>query len=157
MDGLLKHGDSIGEIGNSCNVFVDAEYSEMVSRPDDLFDEVRGGGALGVHLDLRAETGVNHKREVERLLGFRLKDFDFLRIAFFGNLESFRGKIGGGAIVLIEDADEHVDEIHFDLDGGAVLYGVVAGRSGGNRLTGFAFVCLRPRRTIRILLLWSTR
>ena len=154
-DSVLENGDFIGVIGDASDVFVETENGEAIARSNDLLDEMSGGGALGGHFDLRAEAGVNHEREVERLLCFPFENFDFLRIAFLGDLEGFDGKIGRRAIVFVEDADKNVDQIDPYLDRGAALNRIVGGGNGVLGLGGFAgrgLVLLRPGRAVRVLL-----
>src|SRR6267154_2281334 len=154
-NGILEHGDFVGEVGNLRDVLVEAEDGQVITGANDLLDEMSGGGALGRHADLCAKARVNHERKVERLLGFAFENFNFLWLAFFDNLKSFDGQVCRGTIIVIENADENVYEIDLHFDGGATLNRVVGSHNGVIRLGRFAsssFVFLRPGRTIGILL-----
>ncbi len=154
-DSVLELGDAVGEFGDVRNVLVKTKDGEAIPGTNHLLNEMSGGSALLGHADLRAEAGVNHESNVERLLSFPFKHFDFLRITFFLNLKCFDGKVGGGPIIFVEDADENVDEVYFDFDGGAALDRVVVRFHSVRGLRSFSrcrFVFLRPGRAIGIIL-----
>ena len=70
-----------------------------------------------------AEAGIDHEREIEWLLRFGLEDGELLFDAFLENLEGFAREIGSGAIVIVEDAGEHVDQLDVYPDFSALLLG----------------------------------
>src|ERR1700719_3277956 len=86
---------------------------------------MRGRLLLKSDFLVRAEAGIDHQREVERQLRFRLEDVDFLLDAFLEKLERFARKIRRGAIVLVEYADQHVDQIYADANAAALRRGVL--------------------------------
>ena len=87
---------------------------------------MRSGILLGSHFLVRAQAGIDHQSKIQRLLGFRLKDIDLLLHAFLENLKGFDGQVRGGAVVVVENADQHVHKIDVDLDGAARRDGAVA-------------------------------
>jgi len=114
--GGLQDGNVVGEGGKLGDVFVEVENGETVARPEHLADKMRSGFLLKGDFLAGAEAGVNHKGQVERLLGLSFEDFDFLEDAFFIEFEGINRQVGGGTIVVIEDAGEDVDEIDVNLD-----------------------------------------
>ena len=70
------------------------------------------------------------KESFERLKSFGFELIDFLLDAFLEKLKGFEGKIGRGTIVLVEDANEHVDEVDGDANA-AALGGGILGIGGG--------------------------
>src|SRR5882724_10280034 len=64
-------------------------------------------------------------RNTRRMKSFGFELIDFLRDAFFEELKGFEGKIGRGAIVLVEDADEDVDEIDGDANAATLRGGIL--------------------------------
>ena len=105
--------------------FVERINRQVILGTQDLADEARGGLLFESNFLVGAEAGVDHQHDVDRLLGFRLENFDFLLYPFFKELEGFDGQIGRGAIVVVEHADEDVDEI--DADANAIALGGVGG------------------------------
>jgi hypothetical protein len=90
--------------------------------------------------------------------------------AFFKNLEGLDGQVWSGAVVVIQNADEHVNEIDADANA-ALLRGFVIGiaitivfinglrrtgvfwrRAGGTGRGGLGFWFSRPRRTVGAVL-----
>jgi len=82
---------------------------------------MRGGLLLEGNFLVGAEAGVDHQREIERLLGFGLENFDFLPHAFFKELKGLDGEVRRRAIVLVENAGEDADKIHIDANLATVL------------------------------------
>jgi len=134
-DGGLQIGDVIGKRGDLGDVLVEAEDREAVTGAQHLTNEVGGSFLFEGNFLVGAEARVNHDGEVQRLKSFGFELIDFLLDALFEELEGFEGKIGRGTIVLVEDADEHVDEVDGDADAPALCGGIlrVGGRSGRRR------------------------
>ena len=65
---------------------------------------MRGGLFFEGNFLIRTQARIDHQREVERLLRFGFKDFDFLERALFVDLKSFDGQIGRGLAVVIKHA-----------------------------------------------------
>jgi len=152
--GPLQKGHVIGEAGALVDVFIEGEDGQAVAGAQDLTDEMGGGFLLEADLFVGAETGVDHQCKIERLRSFGLEDFDFLLNAFLKELKNFLGKIGSGAIFIVEDADEDIDEIDVDLNAatlfGRVLRIVRGGRWGGlDNLAGLAYGRRGGSRSVR--------
>src|SRR5216684_9408148 len=147
-NGGLQLGDVIGKGSELGDVFVDREDGQAIAWPQHLADEVGSGFLLEADLLVRAEAGINHDGEVQRLGGFRLELVDFLLDAFFKQLEGFLGEVGGGAVLIVEDADENVDEVDVDADAAALGGGVLRIVSGGRRrgLDDFSRLAVGSRR-----------
>src|SRR5260370_8718570 len=85
---------------------------------------------------------------------FRMEDLNLLLDTFFEELKSFARQIGRGTIVVVEHADQHVDEIDVDANASTLLPAVL-------RIVSFnGLACRRvanltllpPGRTIRLTL-----
>src|ERR1700674_3302926 len=163
--GLLEGGNIVGECRDLRYVFVEGVNREAVAGAENLPDEVRGGLLLERNFLVGAEAGVDHEREIERLLGFGLKNFYFFLPSFFKDLKSLDGQVRGGAIVLVKNAAEHADQIHVDANLAALLgrigdwiRTVVAGVNGSRRGrvrrrgSGARRLRLSPGRTVRLAL-----
>src|SRR6266446_3033491 len=120
---VLRPGDRLSVFLG--DVFVEAEDGEAVAGTQHLANEVGSGFLFESDFLVGAEAGVNHDGEVERLKRFGFELIDFLLDAFFEELEGFEGKIGRGTIVLVEDANEHVDEVDGDADAAALGGGIL--------------------------------
>jgi len=161
--GFLEGGNVVREGRDLRDVFIESENREAVAGAENLADEVRGGLLFEGNFLVRAEAGVDHEREIERLLGFGLEDFDFLLHAFFKELKGLDGQVRRRAIVLVQNAGEHIDEVHIDADFAAILrrvWGwvrtVIAGVDGSGRgrvgRGGSRARRLRPGRPIGLVL-----
>ena len=130
-----KVGDVVGEAGELRDVFADGKHGEAIARAQNLANKMRGGFLFEGDLLVGAEAGVDHEREIEWLLRFGLEDVELLFDAFLENLKGFAREIRSGAIVLVEDAGEHADELDVYADFAALLlgrdFGVVVERIDG--------------------------
>src|SRR6266568_3821230 len=171
-NGGLQSGNVVREGGDLGDVFIKREHGEAVARAQNLADEVRGGFLLEGDFLVRAQAGVDHQGEVQRLRSLGLENIDLLRHAFFKKLEGFAREIRSRAIVVVQDAHQDVDEIDVDADAAALSGGILrifrrGGRRGLDDLSRFArgrgsgsltgcgsrgLGLLRPGRTIRLVL-----
>src|SRR5438046_2603095 len=101
-----------------CHILVERKNRQAISRPYHLPDEMSCSFLLKRDFFVCAHARVNHQREVERQGSFRLEDVNFLLVAFIEKLKSFAWQIRGRAIVLVENADQHSNQI--DADANAV-------------------------------------
>src|SRR5712691_1397501 len=119
-NGGLQLGDVIGKRRDLRYVFVEREDGQAIAGAQHLADKMGGGFLLEADLLVGAEAGVDHDSEVQRLGGFGLELVDLLFNAFFKELEGLFGKVGGGSVLFVEDADENIDEIDVDADAAAL-------------------------------------
>jgi len=133
-DSALQISDVIGKRSDLSNILIEAEDGKAIPGAQHLANEVGSGFLLEGDFLVGTEARVNHDGKVERLKSFGFELIDLLLDAFFKELEGFEGKIGCGAIVFVEDADENIDEIDGDADasalGGRILH-IVGGGCGG--------------------------
>ena len=78
-----------------------------------------------------AQARIDHQRQVEGLLRFRLENFDLLLYAFFIHLELVRGEAERGTSVLVQHARQHADEV--DLEAKAPVLILVVSVARRNR------------------------
>src|SRR6266852_3135067 len=121
----LQLGDVIGKRCELRHVFIEGKHGQAIARAQHLADKMGGGFLLEADLLVGAEAGVDHNGEVQRLGGFRLELVDLLFNAFFKELEGLFGKVGGGSVLFVEDADENIDEIDVDADAAALRSGIL--------------------------------
>ena len=63
------------------------KHRHAVAGPHDPRDETRGRSGLEFHVLEFAQAGIDHQRQIEGLLRFRLEDLDLLGLAFFVQFE----------------------------------------------------------------------
>ena len=118
-DRRLKSGHIVGKPGRMLlDIFIEGKNRQAISGPNNLADKMSRGFLLKRDFFVCAHARVNHQREVERQGSFRLEDVDFLLVAFIEKLKGFAWQIRGRAIVLVENADQHSNQI--DVDANAV-------------------------------------
>src|ERR1700674_710659 len=114
--GVLQPGYIVREGHQLRNRVGEFIYRHTVARTDNLSYESGGSLRFKRQLFQLAQTGVQHEGQVQRLLRFGLEDFDLLWLAFFIDLELIAREVRGGAIVLIQDTGEDVNQIYINLD-----------------------------------------
>src|SRR5207245_8922576 len=121
--------------------------SQPVTRAQNLPNKVGSGFLFEGDFLVSAHAGVDHDRQVQRLRSFRLELVDLLLNAFLEKLESLSGQVRGRAVLFVEHADKHINEVHVDADaaplGGGILRFVLW--SAWRRLHGFSWLAIRSR------------
>ena len=102
-----------------------------VAGPYHLAYEMSGGLALKLQFPLLAQTRIQHQRKVDGLLRLRLENLNFLRLPFLVNFKLIAGQIRSRPVIFIEHARDHIDQIHFDVDGPTLIFSFVGNRSSG--------------------------
>ena len=172
----LQIGDVIRKRCNLRHVFIERENGQPVAGPQYLANKMGGAFLLEADLLVGAQAGVDHDRQVQGLRSLGLESVDLLFNALFKELESLPGKVGGGAVFLVKDADKNIDEIDVDADAAALgggLLGIVPGgrrpglddfsgfplrrRAGGGVGANAGFRLLRPGRAVGLVLGKCTR
>ena len=72
------------------------EHAQAIAGAHHLDDEMRRGLAFKTQFLERAEAGVHHQGEIERLIRFRLEALDLLRQALFAKLEGVLRQVEDG-------------------------------------------------------------
>src|SRR5215472_8276528 len=116
-DRSLKGDDVVGKPGRTLRyILIEGKHSQAVTGPHNLADEMSCGFLLKSDFLVSTHARVNHQGQVQRLRSFRLEDGYFLFLAFIEKLKCFARQIRRGAVMVVEDADEHGHQIYVNAN-----------------------------------------
>lgn len=114
--GGLERGNVFGKVGELSDCLSKLEDAQRITGANNLADEMPRGFRFEFQVLVRAQAGVHHQREIERTVGLRFEPFDFLRNAFFLQLESVLGEVGDGPAARVDHRGVDVDEIDLNAN-----------------------------------------
>ncbi len=121
MDGALKLGAIVGEVGEHVHVQVEGDHHRLVALAKNLVQETRRSLLFCTQAILLAAAGVNQQPQRDRKRLFRRKKGDLLLLIVFKNPEVLLLERGDNLLFLVPHRGENVDQADFAFDRGRLL------------------------------------
>ena len=116
MDGSLKLGAIVGEVGEHVHVQIERDHHGLVALAKHMAQKARGCILLCTQAILLARAGVDQQPQRDRKSLLGGKKSDLLLLIVFKNAEIFLLERGDDQLLLVPHRGENVDQTDFGLD-----------------------------------------